>query len=141
MRIHKTLTFTKKQSRFPLSFSFSPFINSISILVSGNNKYQVKPNLLFFSSELLIMMDDDVVHRVLHEGGRDYYQQTPSTSSSSPSILQSLPLHAVRSIWVLLLWGFILHDKCLMKLPNKFFIFIFNLFYVRILTQQHCCSN
>ncbi|XP_071741125.1 uncharacterized protein [Rutidosis leptorrhynchoides] len=40
------------------------------------------------------MMDDDVVHRVLHEGGRDYYQQTPSTSSSSPSILQSLPLHA-----------------------------------------------
>ncbi|KAJ9563682.1 hypothetical protein OSB04_008842 [Centaurea solstitialis] len=39
-------------------------------------------------------MDDDVVHRVLQEGGRDYYQQTPSTSSSSPSILQSLPLHA-----------------------------------------------
>ncbi|KVH97657.1 CYTH-like domain-containing protein [Cynara cardunculus var. scolymus] len=39
-------------------------------------------------------MDDDVVHRVLQEGGRDYYQQAPSTSSSSPSILQSLPLHA-----------------------------------------------
>ncbi|KAD7116618.1 hypothetical protein E3N88_03886 [Mikania micrantha] len=39
-------------------------------------------------------MDDDVVHRVLQEGGRDYYQQTPSTSSSAPSILQSLPLHA-----------------------------------------------
>ncbi|CAH1417009.1 unnamed protein product [Lactuca virosa] len=39
-------------------------------------------------------MDDDVVHRVLQEGGRDYYQETPSTSSSSPSILQSLPLHA-----------------------------------------------
>ncbi|XP_023749884.2 uncharacterized protein LOC111898192 isoform X2 [Lactuca sativa] len=38
-------------------------------------------------------MDDDVVHRVL-QGGRDYYQETPSTSSSSPSILQSLPLHA-----------------------------------------------
>lgn len=42
-----------------------------------------------------LTMDDDVVHRVLQEGGRDYYQQTPSTSSSSPSILQSLPLHAV----------------------------------------------
>ncbi|PWA96192.1 P-loop containing nucleoside triphosphate hydrolases superfamily protein [Artemisia annua] len=40
-------------------------------------------------------MDDEVVQRVLQEGGRDYYQQTPSTSSSSsPSILQSLPLHA-----------------------------------------------
>ncbi|GKC11240.1 P-loop containing nucleoside triphosphate hydrolase superfamily protein [Tanacetum coccineum] len=39
-------------------------------------------------------MDDEVVQRVLQEGGRDYYQQTPSTSSSSsPSILQSLPLH------------------------------------------------
>ncbi|XP_015167665.1 uncharacterized protein [Solanum tuberosum] len=38
-------------------------------------------------------MDDDVVQRVLQEGGRDYYQQQPSTSSSSPSILQSLPLH------------------------------------------------
>ncbi|KAA8529051.1 hypothetical protein F0562_033461 [Nyssa sinensis] len=36
-------------------------------------------------------MDDDVVQRVFQEGGRDYYQQ-PSTSSSS-SILQSLPLH------------------------------------------------
>ncbi|KAI5677160.1 hypothetical protein M9H77_08110 [Catharanthus roseus] len=38
-------------------------------------------------------MDDEVVQRVLQEGGRDYYQQQPSTSSSSPSILQSLPLH------------------------------------------------
>nr|XP_016495386.1 PREDICTED: uncharacterized protein LOC107814474 isoform X4 [Nicotiana tabacum] len=38
-------------------------------------------------------MDDDVVQRVFQEGGRDYYQQQPSTSSSSPSILQSLPLH------------------------------------------------
>lgn len=39
------------------------------------------------------VMDDDVVQRVFQEGGRDYYQQQPSTSSSSPSILQSLPLH------------------------------------------------
>ncbi|XP_048230138.1 uncharacterized protein LOC8258197 isoform X1 [Ricinus communis] len=37
-------------------------------------------------------MEDEVVQRVLQEGGRDYFQQTPSTSSSS-SILQSLPLH------------------------------------------------
>ncbi|XP_019424070.1 PREDICTED: uncharacterized protein LOC109333193 isoform X3 [Lupinus angustifolius] len=37
-------------------------------------------------------MDDEVVQRVFHEGGRDYIQQQPSTSSSS-SILQSLPLH------------------------------------------------
>ncbi|OIV94290.1 hypothetical protein TanjilG_25659 [Lupinus angustifolius] len=37
-------------------------------------------------------MDDEVVQRVFHEGGRDYFQQQPSTSSSS-SILQSLPLH------------------------------------------------
>lgn len=41
------------------------------------------------------VMDDDVVQRVFQEGGRDYYQQQPSTSSSSPSILQSLPLHVV----------------------------------------------
>ncbi|KAK6146787.1 hypothetical protein DH2020_020656 [Rehmannia glutinosa] len=38
-------------------------------------------------------MDDQVVQRVLQEGGRDLYQQKPSTSSSSSSILQSLPLH------------------------------------------------
>ncbi|KAK6922205.1 Phosphoribulokinase/uridine kinase [Dillenia turbinata] len=38
-------------------------------------------------------MDDEVVQRVFQEGGRDVYQQ-PSTSSSSSSILQSLPLHA-----------------------------------------------
>ncbi|XP_047340660.1 uncharacterized protein LOC124944451 isoform X2 [Impatiens glandulifera] len=37
-------------------------------------------------------MDDEVVKRVFQEGGRDYFQQ-PSTSSSSSSILQSLPLH------------------------------------------------
>ncbi|KAL1803418.1 hypothetical protein ACET3Z_032065 [Daucus carota] len=37
-------------------------------------------------------MDDDVLKRVLQEGGRDYYEQQPSTSSSL-SILQSLPLH------------------------------------------------
>ncbi|XP_052206159.1 uncharacterized protein LOC127810630 isoform X2 [Diospyros lotus] len=37
-------------------------------------------------------MDHDVVQRVFQEGGRDFYQQ-PSTSSSSSSILQSLPLH------------------------------------------------
>ncbi|GAB4828769.1 hypothetical protein Ancab_018429 [Ancistrocladus abbreviatus] len=36
-------------------------------------------------------MDDEVVQRVFEGGGRDYLQQ-PSTSSSS-SILQSLPLH------------------------------------------------
>ncbi|KAK6122346.1 hypothetical protein DH2020_043966 [Rehmannia glutinosa] len=36
-------------------------------------------------------MDDQVVQRVLQEGGRDLYQQQPSTSSSSSSILQSLP--------------------------------------------------
>ncbi|KAH9794739.1 P-loop containing nucleoside triphosphate hydrolases superfamily protein [Citrus sinensis] len=39
-------------------------------------------------------MDDGVVQRVFEEGGRDYFQQQPSTSSSSPSILQSLPVHA-----------------------------------------------
>ncbi|CAI9785449.1 unnamed protein product [Fraxinus pennsylvanica] len=33
------------------------------------------------------------VGRVFQEGGRDFYQQQPSTSSSSSSILQSLPLH------------------------------------------------
>ncbi|GMY18607.1 uridine-cytidine kinase c [Fagus crenata] len=39
-------------------------------------------------------MDDEVVQRVFQEGGRDYFQQQPSTSSSSASsILQSLPLH------------------------------------------------
>ncbi|KAL8549632.1 hypothetical protein ACS0TY_008468 [Phlomoides rotata] len=39
-------------------------------------------------------MDDQVVQRVLQEGGRDFYQQQPSTSTSScSSILQSLPLH------------------------------------------------
>ncbi|XWS69332.1 hypothetical protein CRYUN_Cryun04dG0170100 [Craigia yunnanensis] len=37
-------------------------------------------------------MDDEVVQRVFQEGGRDYFQQQPSTSTSS-SILQSLPLH------------------------------------------------
>ncbi|CAN0923074.1 Uridine-cytidine kinase C [Linum grandiflorum] len=38
-------------------------------------------------------MDDEVVQRVLQEGGRDFLKQSPSTSSSSSSILQSLPLH------------------------------------------------
>ncbi|KAL3830789.1 hypothetical protein ACJIZ3_019591 [Penstemon smallii] len=39
-------------------------------------------------------MDDEVMQRVFQEGGRDFYQQQPSTSaSSSSSILQSLPLH------------------------------------------------
>ncbi|TYK28935.1 Uridine-cytidine kinase C [Cucumis melo var. makuwa] len=37
-------------------------------------------------------MDDEVVQRVLQEG-RDFYQKQPSTSTSSSSILQSLPLH------------------------------------------------
>ncbi|KAL6543818.1 hypothetical protein OROGR_010315 [Orobanche gracilis] len=40
-------------------------------------------------------MDDQVVQRVLQEGGRDLYHQQPSTSSSSSSILQSLPLHVI----------------------------------------------
>ncbi|XP_022776410.1 uncharacterized protein LOC111318047 isoform X5 [Durio zibethinus] len=39
-------------------------------------------------------MDDEVVQRVFQDGGRDYFQQpSTSTSSSSSSILQSLPLH------------------------------------------------
>ncbi|XP_050373244.1 uncharacterized protein LOC126790911 isoform X2 [Argentina anserina] len=38
-------------------------------------------------------MDDEIVQRVFQEGGRDYFQQQPSTSSSSSSILQSLSLH------------------------------------------------
>ncbi|XP_044489722.1 uncharacterized protein LOC123214079 isoform X2 [Mangifera indica] len=39
-------------------------------------------------------MDDEVVQRVFQEGGRDYFQSPTSTSSSSSSsILQSLPLH------------------------------------------------
>ena len=44
-------------------------------------------------------MDDEVVQRVFQDGGRDYFQQQPSTSasSSSSSILQSLPLHVVRT--------------------------------------------
>ena len=42
-----------------------------------------------------LKMDDEVVQRVFQEGGRDYFQQQPSTSSSSSSILQSLPLHVV----------------------------------------------
>ncbi|KAJ6890957.1 hypothetical protein NC651_024463 [Populus alba x Populus x berolinensis] len=40
----------------------------------------------------LLTMDHEVVQRVFQEGGRDYFQQQPSTSSSS-SILQALPLH------------------------------------------------
>lgn len=41
-------------------------------------------------------MDDEVVQRVFQERGRDYIQQpSTSTSSSSSSILQSLPLHVV----------------------------------------------
>lgn len=39
-------------------------------------------------------MDDHLVQRLFQEGGRNFYQQQPSTSSSS-SILQSLPLHVV----------------------------------------------
>ncbi|MED6184626.1 hypothetical protein PIB30_049266 [Stylosanthes scabra] len=35
-------------------------------------------------------MDDEVIQRVFHEGGRDFFQQQPSSTSS---ILQSLPLH------------------------------------------------
>ncbi|KAK3221702.1 hypothetical protein Dsin_008727 [Dipteronia sinensis] len=38
-------------------------------------------------------MDDEVIQRVFHEGGREYFQRQPSTTSSSSSILQSLPLH------------------------------------------------
>ncbi|KAI4381472.1 hypothetical protein MLD38_007541 [Melastoma candidum] len=42
-------------------------------------------------------MEDEVVQRVFQEGGRDYFQQQPSSSSSpstsTSSILQSLPLH------------------------------------------------
>ncbi|XP_010554418.1 PREDICTED: uncharacterized protein LOC104824139 [Tarenaya hassleriana] len=38
-------------------------------------------------------MDNEVVQRVFQEGGRDFFPQQPSTSSSSSSILQSLPLH------------------------------------------------
>ncbi|EPS74106.1 hypothetical protein M569_00649, partial [Genlisea aurea] len=38
-------------------------------------------------------MDNPMVKRLLQEVGRDFYQQQPSTSSSSSSILQSLPLH------------------------------------------------
>nr|KYP40872.1 Uridine-cytidine kinase C [Cajanus cajan] len=48
-------------------------------------------------------MDDEVVQRVFHEGGRDYFQQQPSTSSSSSSILQSLPLHVSTSSSIFLI--------------------------------------
>ncbi|CAI0396996.1 unnamed protein product, partial [Linum tenue] len=41
----------------------------------------------------LVEMDDEVVQRVLQEGGREFLRQSPTTSSSSSSILQSLPLH------------------------------------------------
>ncbi|CAL5353952.1 unnamed protein product [Camellia sinensis] len=37
-------------------------------------------------------MDDNVVQRVFQEGGRDFYQQP---SSSSSSIIQSLPLYVL----------------------------------------------
>ncbi|KAJ4974955.1 hypothetical protein NE237_008129 [Protea cynaroides] len=36
---------------------------------------------------------DEVVQRAFQEGGRDYFQQPPASTSSSSSILQSLPLH------------------------------------------------
>lgn len=62
------------------------------------NQNKKSKKLLDFLSELrenfrLADMDDEVVQRVFQEGGRDYFQQQPSTSSSSSSILQSLPLH------------------------------------------------
>lgn len=41
-----------------------------------------------------MMMDDDAMKRIFQEGGRDYNQPPPSTSSTSTSsILQSLPSH------------------------------------------------
>ena len=53
-------------------------------------------------------MDDEVVQRVFQEGGRDYFQQQPSTSSSSASsILQSLPLHVVRTVSFLQLFSYL----------------------------------
>lgn len=86
MRIHKT--FSKLQSD---SLSLSPPL--LQFQYQFQFKFPATPRN--FRHQLsVITMDDDVVHRVLQEGGRDYYQQTPSTSSSSPSILQSLPLHA-----------------------------------------------
>ena len=54
-----------------------------------------------------MMMDDEVVQRVFQEGGRDYIQK-PATcsSSSSSSILQSLPLHVVYFVFlsILIFW-------------------------------------
>lgn len=56
------------------------------------------------------VMDDEVLQRVFQEGGRDYIHQ-PSTSTSS-SILQSLPLHVVRlflfGFWIILFLFFCL---------------------------------
>ncbi|KAM6548086.1 hypothetical protein CsatB_019762 [Cannabis sativa] len=58
-------------------------------------------------------MDDEVVQRVFQEGGRDYFQQQPSTSSSSSSILQSLPLHVSFD------YGYYLLVKSIQELREK----------------------
>ncbi|XP_077230923.1 P-loop containing nucleoside triphosphate hydrolases superfamily protein isoform X2 [Tasmannia lanceolata] len=55
-------------------------------------------------------MEDDVLQRVFEEGGRDYYNQ-PSTSSSS--ILQSLPLHVTFD------HGYYLLVKAIQELRDK----------------------
>lgn len=68
-------------------------------------------------------MDDDVVQRVLQEGGRDFFQQPPSTSS----ILQSLPLHAVLilcSFHFLILLFFSIFSLLFLKnrIGNEYFV-------------------
>ncbi|KAB5544835.1 hypothetical protein DKX38_012947 [Salix brachista] len=71
-------------------------------------------------------MEDEVVQRVFQEGGRDYFQQQPSTSSpsSSSSILQSLPLHVINiNCWSGLMQsfdhGYYLLVKSLQELREK----------------------
>ncbi|KAI4386492.1 hypothetical protein MLD38_004422 [Melastoma candidum] len=56
-------------------------------------------------------MEDDLVQRLFQEGGREYFQQQPSSSSSS--ILQSLPLH------VSFVHGYYLLVKSIQELREK----------------------
>ncbi|TQD71828.1 hypothetical protein C1H46_042639 [Malus baccata] len=95
-----------KDSVFNWSISFLPLANNLrtkkekkrlgaELELVGDLRFL--PRILHFQDFIFFVetpeMDEDVVQRVFQEGGRDYFQQQPSTSSSSSSILQSLPLH------------------------------------------------
>ncbi|THG18525.1 hypothetical protein TEA_015223 [Camellia sinensis var. sinensis] len=57
-------------------------------------------------------MDDNVVQRVFQEGGRDFYQQP---SSSSSSIIQSLPLYVHTSLFIFV----VTNEKIALLIYNK----------------------